>query len=117
MEYFFAALVCLAAFAFVGYPLVNRKRHLYYLEDMLGLGEQKKLAYLYSRRSTVYDNLRDLDGEFQMGKLSQTDYDRLRSGLMAEAAEVVQQIDQAHMRREVEEMIEGDARARRKVPR
>jgi hypothetical protein len=117
MELFVIGLVCAAALAFVAYPLVTPKRYLYYLDDMLGLGEQKKLAYLYSRRSTVYDNLRDLDGEFQMGKLSQSDYDRLRSGLMAEAATVVQEIDEAHLRREVEDMIEGDARARRKVPR
>ena len=117
MALFLIGLACVAALAFVAYPLVNPRRYLYYLDDMLGLGEQKKLAYLYSRRNTVYDNLRDLDGEFQMGKLSQDDYDRLRGGLMAEAAEVVQQIDQAHVRREVEDMIEGDARARRKVPR
>ncbi len=117
MELFVIGLVCAAALAFVAYPLVTPKRYLYYLDDMLGLGEQKKLAYLYSRRVTVYDNLRDLDGEFQMGKLSQPDYDRLRGGLMAEAAEVVKEIDEAHVRREVEDMIEGDARARRKVPR
>jgi len=117
MELLLIGLVCAAALAFVAYPLVNPKRYLYYLDDMLGLGEQKKLAYLYSRRNTVYDNLRDLEGEFQMGKLSQSDYDRLRSGLMAEAAEVVQQIDEAHVRREVEDMIEGDARSRRKVTR
>jgi hypothetical protein len=117
MELLAIGLICAAALAFVGQPLVNRKRYLYYLDDMLGLGEQKKLAYLYSRRSTVYDNLRDLDGEFQMGKLSQADYERLRGGLMAEAADIVRQIDQAHVRREVEDMIEGDARSRRKVPR
>jgi len=116
MELFLIGLVCAAALAFVAYPLVTPKRYLYYLDDMLGLGEQKKLAYLYSRRTTVYDNLRDLDGEFQMGKLSQSDYDRLRGSLMAEAAEIIQQIDAAHVRREVEDMIEGDARARRKVP-
>ena len=114
MELMIVGLLATGAFAFVAYPLVTRKRYLYYLEDMLGMGEQKKLAYLYSRRSTVYENLRDLDGEFQMGKLTQTDHERLRAGLMAEAAAIIQEIDQAHVRREVEDMIEGDARARRK---
>ncbi len=115
MEFLAIGIVSAAALTFVAYPLITSKRYLYYLEDMLGLGEQKKLAYLYSRRSVVYDNLRDLDNEFQMGKLSETDYQRLRDGLMAEAADVVREIDAAHARREVEDAIERDASARRKV--
>lgn len=115
MELLLIGLLSAGALAFVAYPLVSAKRELYYLEDMLGLGEQKKLAYLYSRRSVVYDNLRDLDGEFQMGKLSEPDYQRLRDGLMAEAADVVRAIDEAHVRREIEDEIERDARIRRKV--
>ena len=115
MSLFIIGILSAAALGFVAYPLVSSKRHLYYLEDMLGMGEQKKLAYLYTRRSTVYDNLRDLDNEFAMGKLSETDHKRLRDGLLAEAADVVKQIDEAHMRREIEEMIERDARSRRKV--
>jgi hypothetical protein len=116
MELFLIGILTAGAFAFVAFPMVSSKRHLYYLDDMLGLGEQKKLAYLYSRRSVVYDNLRDLDGEFQMGKLSEADYQRLRDGLMVEAADVVRQIDEAHIRREVEEVIEADARAQRRIP-
>jgi hypothetical protein len=104
-----------AAFALVVYPLVSPRRHLYYLDDMLGLNEQKKLNYLYAKRSVVYDNLRDLDGEFQMGKLSKEDHERLRDGLMAEAAEVVREIDQAHIRREVEDAIETDVRSQRRM--
>jgi hypothetical protein len=104
-----------AAFALVIYPLVSPRRHLYYLEDMLGLQEQKKLNYLYARRSVVYENLRDLDNEFAMGKLSQEDHARLRDGLMAEAAEIVKEIDQAHVRREIEDAIEADARAQRRI--
>ena len=115
MELLWVGLLSAAALAFVAYPLVSPKRHLYYVDDMLGGGEQKKLAYLYSRRSVVYDNIRDLDNEFQMGKLSEEDHRRLRDGLMAEAAAVVRAIDEAHVRREIEEMIERDARARRKI--
>ena len=115
MELLIIGILSASALAFVAYPLVSSKRHLYYLDDMLGGGEQKKLAYLYSRRSVVYDNIRDLDNEFQMGKLSAADHQRLRDSLMAEAAGVVQLIDEAHLRREIEDMIERDARARRKV--
>lgn len=115
MGLFFIGILTATAFAFVVYPLVNPRRHLYYLEDMLGLGEQKKLNYLYARRSVVYENLRDLDGEFQMGKLSKADHERLRDGLMVEAADIVKQIDHAHLRREIEDTIEADARAQRRI--
>jgi hypothetical protein len=115
MSLFVIGILAAAAFAFVVYPLVSPRRHLYYLDDMLGLNEQKKLNYLYARRSVVYDNMRDLDGEFQMGKLSKEDHGRLRDGLMAEAAEIVQEIDQAHIRREVEDAIEADVSAQRRL--
>jgi cytochrome c-type biogenesis protein CcmE len=115
MELLLIGVFSAAALAFVAYPLVSSKRHLYYLDDMLGAGDQKKLAYLYSRRNVVYDNLRDLDNEFQMGKLSAADHQRLRDGLMAEAGEIVREIDAAHVRREVEDAIERDVHARRKV--
>jgi len=115
MGLFVIGILTAAAFAFVVYPLISPRRHLYYLDDMLGLNEQKKLNYLYARRSVVYDNMRDLDGEFQMGKLSKEDHERLRDGLMAEAAEVVKEIDEAHIRREVEDAIEADASAQRRL--
>ena len=115
MELLFIGIIAAVAFAFVIYPLVSPRRHLYYLDDMLGAGEQKKLNYLYARRNVVYDNLRDLDNEFQMGKLSDTDHGRLRDGLMAEAAEIVKEIDEAHIRREVEDAIEADVRSKRRL--
>ncbi|HKW15805.1 MAG TPA: hypothetical protein VJS69_15070 [Candidatus Krumholzibacteria bacterium] len=115
MDLFVVGIIAAAAFAFVIYPLVSPRRHLYYLDDMLGANEQKKLNYLYARRNVVYDNLRDLDNEFQMGKLSQDDHQRLRDGLMAEAAGIVKEIDEAHIRREVEDAIETDVRSKRRL--
>jgi hypothetical protein len=47
--------------------------------------------------------------------LSEADHQRLRAGLMAEAAAVVKQIDHAHVRREVEDLIESDVKSQRKV--
>lgn len=116
MGLFMIGIFAAVAFGLVVYPLVSPRRHLYYLDDMLALGEQRKLNYLYARRNVVYDNLRDLDNEFQMGKLSQTDHARLRDGLMVEAAEVVREIDEAHIRREIEDAIEADARKQRRIP-
>jgi hypothetical protein len=115
MGFLLVGILAAAAFAFVVYPIVSPRRHLYYLDDMLGVGEQKKLNYLYARRSVVYENLRDLDNEHQMGKLTVEDHQKLRDGLMTEAAGIVKEIDEAHIRREVEDAIEADARAQRRI--
>ncbi len=56
--------------------------------------DKTRLAYLYERKDVVYDNLRDLNFEFKSGKFTQADYDAMSSGLEAEAARVLDEIDQ-----------------------
>jgi len=48
---------------------------------------------LLARRETAYQLLRDLDLDFQAGKLSEDDYRPMRVQGLAQAAEVVAQID------------------------
>ena len=115
MEMLVVGILSTLALVFVAWPLVTPRRHLYYLENMLGLGEQKKLNYLYSKRALVYDNIKDLEQEFEMGKLSREDFQRLRDDLFAEAQGIVREIDEAHIRREIDDLIEDDARQHRKV--
>lgn len=115
MEMLVIGLFATLALVFVAWPLVTPKRHLYYLENMLGLGDQKKLNYLYSKRALVYDNIKDLEGEFEMGKLSEEDFQRLRNELFAEAETVVREIDEAHIRREIDELIEKEAEQHRRI--
>jgi len=115
MDLIATGVLATLALVFVAYPLVTPKRHLYYLESLLGAGEQKKLNYLYAQRALVYENIKDLEGEHDMGKLSDADFSRLRGGLLSEAEGVVRQIDEARIRREIEETIESDARKHRRV--
>jgi hypothetical protein len=57
-------------------------------------GEEKtRLSYLYERKDVVYENLRDLNFEFKSGKFTQADYDSMRSGMEAEAARVLAEIE------------------------
>ncbi|HLW53518.1 MAG TPA: hypothetical protein VKW06_11805 [Candidatus Angelobacter sp.] len=57
-------------------------------------GEDKtRLSYLYERKEVVYENLRDLNFEFKSGKFTQADYDSMRSGMEAEAARVLAEIE------------------------
>src|SRR5260370_30372431 len=47
------------------------------------------LADLKRRRLVLYDNLRDLEFEFQAGKIAQQDYHALREDYMGEAAQLM----------------------------
>ncbi len=115
MEVVVIAQLTAAALVFAGWPLVSPRRHLYYLEDMLAGGTQQKLNYLYAQRDVVYDNIKDLEAEHAMGKLADEDFIRLRTQLFAEAQEIIRRIDEVQVRREIESLIEEDARRRRKV--
>jgi hypothetical protein len=56
--------------------------------------EKTRLAYLYERKEVVYENLRDLNFEFKSGKFTQADYEGMRSGMEAEAARILAEIEQ-----------------------
>src|SRR5512143_4138418 len=51
------------------------------------------LTDLLARRDTAYQLLRDLDSDFQSGKLAEDDYRPMRVQALAQAAEIVAQID------------------------
>lgn len=49
--------------------------------------------HLDDRKAAIYGNLRDLLGEFQMGKMSERDYRRSKAELQQELAGVLARID------------------------
>jgi hypothetical protein len=115
MEVMLIILFAAGATLFVMYPLYSRKRYLYNLEDMFELGDAKTLNFLESKKASVYDNIKELDFEYEMGKLSEEDYSSLRQGYMAEAQEVVKALENLKVKEEIEELIEGEVRSRRKI--
>ncbi len=52
-----------------------------------------RLDYLEERKTTVYDNLRDLSFEYQAGKYPDEDYQTQRAGLEDEAAGILHEMD------------------------
>ena len=57
-------------------------------------GEEKtRLAFLFERKESVYENLRDLNFEYKAGKMPETDYANLRASLEDEAAAILAEID------------------------
>ena len=57
------------------------------------------LEYLNEKKKVVYENLRDLNLEYRMGKLSDADYAQLKSHFQAELAGVLKETDAYTARR------------------
>ncbi|MFB3776135.1 MAG: hypothetical protein ACE141_00955 [Bryobacteraceae bacterium] len=50
-------------------------------------------AFLEERKASLYENLRDLQFEYRVGKLSEEDYQRAKTELQGELALVLAEID------------------------
>lgn len=55
--------------------------------------DETRLADLLAQRDAAYQVLRDLDSDYQVGKLSEDDYRPMRVQALAHAAEIVAQLD------------------------
>ena len=67
--------------------------YIFYVPSALYLGPEKtRAAYLRERKDAVYENLRDLNFEYQAGKVPDADYQSLKSSLQDEAATLLAEI-------------------------
>ena len=67
--------------------------YVFYLPGRIYLGPEKtRASYLRERKDAVYENLRDLNFEYQAGKVPDADYRSLKSSLQDEAATLLAEI-------------------------
>ena len=85
---FIAAAILLLVLAFAA-PLLIRAK------DLPVVPPPSPTLHLDQRRATIYENLRDLQNEYRMGKLSDEDYQSTKKDLQGELATVMAQIDRA----------------------
>lgn len=52
------------------------------------------VQHLEEKKARIYENLRDLNFEYRVGKLSDDDYQRTKAGLQQELAGVLAEMDQ-----------------------
>jgi hypothetical protein len=62
-------------------------------EDIPEAPAASPTAYLEERKAQIYENLRDLQFEFRLGKLSDADYQKTKVDLQRELAKVLADID------------------------
>jgi hypothetical protein len=87
------ALACLLGLAFLAYLLLPIA-----LEAggtlLRPSGARSELGDLYIQREGTYATLKDLDFDFETGKLIEQDYRELRARYSAEAARILTRIDE-----------------------
>ena len=91
--FIFSAIV-LVLFAFL-MPLVINKRALPVPKP------ESPTRHLEEKKAAIYENLRDLQGEYRMGKLSDDDYQQIKTDLQKDLARVLVQIDHITARADI----------------
>src|SRR2546423_2917420 len=81
--YIFSSLFAVMLFVFVVFST----------DDTTEGEETTRVAYLYERKEVVYENLRDLNFEHKAGKFTESDFESMRSGMEAEAARILAEIE------------------------
>ena len=93
---FITAAILLLVLAFVAPLLVRAK-------DLPVVPPASPTLHLDQRRATIYENLRDLQNEYRMGKLSDEDYQSTKQDLQAELASDMAQIERIKQTASAEE--------------
>src|SRR5262245_13593152 len=108
MVYLFCGLFGGALIAIVVSPLFRR-------DDSLEstIIEETEWDLLQRKKEVILSNIQDLDFEYKCGKLSEEDYRHVRGGMSAEAAVVLQHIDNIEQTQDLDALIRREVSARR----
>ena len=77
------AALTLGCFAYIFWPE----------RDPFVQADKTRVNYLRERKEAIYENLRDLNFEFQAGKYPEADYNQQRRALVDEAAQVIAEME------------------------
>jgi hypothetical protein len=81
------AITCLVAIAVIAFILGVRAK------DLPAPEPESPFQHLDERKAAIYENLRDLQFEYRLGKLSDADYQSTKKDLQKELAGVLAEVD------------------------
>lgn len=81
------ALTCLIAILIIAFVLGVRDK------DLPAPDPESPFKHLDDRKAAIYENLRDLQFEYRLGKLSDVDYQTTKKDLQKELAVVLEEVD------------------------
>ena len=88
----FVLIAAALTFAVILYTLFIRSN------DLPETAPANPLQHLEGRKAAIYENLRDLNFEYRVGKLSDEDYQRTKKDLQAELATLLAEMDRAQQK-------------------
>jgi hypothetical protein len=115
MELLLTGIFSVAALVFTAYPLMNRKKYSFDIDDLFESREGKAISHLNAKKLVVDENLRELELEHEMGKLSDRDFGLLRDGLQTESASLDGEIEKHKIKNTIDELIEREIKSRRRL--
>jgi hypothetical protein len=80
-------LTCLLAIAVIAFVLLVRP------QDLPNVEPPSPFRHLDERKASIYENLRDLQFEYRVGKLSDADYQHTKKDLQKSLAAVMAEVD------------------------
>jgi hypothetical protein len=81
------AITCIVAIAVIAFVLGVRPK------DLPAPEPESPFRHLDERKAAIYENLRDLQFEYRLGKLSDVDYQSTKKDLQKELASVLAEVD------------------------
>ena len=103
-----AVLVAIGMVVYIAFPLLSSESAGGALPTDVTVASDLK-----RRRLVVYDNLKDLEFEFQSGKIARGDYEELRANYLGEATALMVATQEAEQLKENDALIEREIAARR----
>lgn len=99
-------LLILGTIIYVGLPLF-RSKTAHKIRSLQQLQKQRAEGLL-TRKDTIYSTLKDLDFDYKMGKLSEQDYEELKTQYEKEAVSLLQKIDELDNRSLLDQQLEAE---------
>jgi ribosomal protein L32 len=109
MLWFACTILVVLAGIYVLIPLFKQAKN----DPDIKLPAETELDRLLDRKTVIYRNLKDLEFEYQMGRLSDVDYRKLDATYKSEAAAILQSLDQLNAFQNLDETIEKDIASRK----
>jgi hypothetical protein len=109
MLWLLCAMVTVLAGAYVVLPLFRDSK----TATDVDLLPETELDRLMDRKSVIYRNIKDLEFEHAMGRLSDADFRRLEADYKNEAAALLAKLDQLGASENLDETIERDIASRK----
>ena len=108
MIYLFCGIISGAVLGAICVPLFRK-------DDTLesAIIEETEWDLLQRKKEVILGNIQDLDFEYKCGKLSNEDYQKIRSEMSAEAAGVLQEIESIESTKDLDALLRREISARK----